>query len=44
MNIKMKKYLVYILFFIGFIGIAQQESITISADTTFIRIGEQIQS
>ncbi|WP_111706949.1 hypothetical protein [Lutibacter citreus] len=39
----MKKYLVYILFFIGFIGIAQQNTVSISTDTTFIRIGEQIQ-
>ncbi|MEX1383581.1 hypothetical protein, partial [Lutibacter sp.] len=39
----MKKQLVYILFFIGFIGMAQETPVTISVDTTTIRIGEQIQ-
>jgi len=39
----MKKKLVYILFFIGFIGVAQEQPVTISVDTTTIRIGEQIQ-
>ncbi|UMB59460.1 hypothetical protein MHL31_10255 [Lutibacter sp. A80] len=39
----MKKQLVYILFFIGFIGIAQENPVAISVDTTTIRIGEQIQ-
>lgn len=39
----MKKNLVYILFFIGFIGMSQEETVKISVDTTFIRIGEQIQ-
>ncbi|MDV7186424.1 hypothetical protein R3X25_03955 [Lutibacter sp. TH_r2] len=39
----MKKNIVYILFFIGFISIAQQNPVTIEADTTSIRIGEQIQ-
>jgi len=39
----MKQQLVYILFFIGFIGMAQETPVTISVDTTTIRIGEQIQ-
>ena len=39
----MKKQLVYILFFIGLVGFAQETPISISADTTNIRIGEQIQ-
>ena len=39
----MKKQLVYILFFIGFIGISQESPVTILVDTTTIRIGEQIQ-
>ena len=39
----MKKQLVYILFFVGFIGMAQENPVTISVDTTTIRIGEQIQ-
>jgi len=40
---KMKKQVVYILFFIGFIGFAQQNLVTVTADTTSIKIGEQIQ-
>lgn len=39
----MKKSLVYILFLIGFVGMAQEYPVTISADTTIIRIGEEIQ-
>ena len=39
----MKKKLVYILFLIGLIGFAQKSPISIASDTTFIRIGEQIQ-
>ncbi len=40
---KMKKQVVYILFFIGFIGFSQQNPVTVTADTTSIKIGEQIQ-
>tara|TARA_R110001583_G_scaffold36657_1_gene120680 strand:- start:2555 stop:4144 length:1590 start_codon:yes stop_codon:yes gene_type:complete len=39
----MKKQLVYILFFIGLIGFAQESKVSIATDTTTIRIGEQIQ-
>jgi heme/copper-type cytochrome/quinol oxidase subunit 2 len=39
----MKKQLIYILYFIGFVGMAQETPVTISVDTTTIRIGEQIQ-
>ncbi len=39
----MKKNLVYILFFIGFITFAQQNVISVETDTTTIKIGEQIQ-
>ena len=39
----MKKQLFYILYFIGLIGFAQETPVSISADTTNIRIGEQIQ-
>lgn len=42
-NIKMKKFLVYILFFVGFIGWSQESPVSIQLDTTSIRIGEQIQ-
>ena len=42
-NIKMKKFLVYILFFVGFIGWSQENPVSIQLDTTNIRIGEQIQ-
>jgi len=39
----MKKQLVYILFLVGFIGFAQENPVSITIDTTTIRIGEQIQ-
>ena len=39
----MKKQLVYILFFIGFVGLAQENIISIKTDTTNISIGEQIE-
>ena len=39
----MKKFLVYILFFVGFIGWSQENPVSIQLDTTNIRIGEQIQ-
>lgn len=39
----MKKKLVYILFLIGFIGLAQETPVSIATDTTAIKIGEQIQ-
>ncbi len=42
-KLKMKKRLVYILFLIGFIGIAQESPVSIETDTTTIKIGEQIQ-
>lgn len=39
----MKKFLVYILFFIGLIGFSQENPVSMQVDTTNIRIGEQIQ-
>ena len=39
----MKKQIVYILFFIGFVGFAQENPVSIASDTTAIKIGEQIQ-
>jgi len=39
----MKKLVVYILFFIGFVGFSQKNPVSIQVDTTNIRIGEQIQ-
>lgn len=39
----MKKFIVYILFFIGVVGFSQENPVSIQVDTTFIRIGEQIQ-
>ena len=42
-KLKMKKRLVYILFLIGFIGVAQENPVSIETDTTAIKIGEQIQ-
>lgn len=39
----MKKQIVYILYFIGIIGFAQQNPISMEIDTTNIRIGEQMQ-
>jgi len=39
----MKKQIVYILFFISFVGYSQENPVSIQADTTFIRIGEQMQ-
>lgn len=42
-QIEMKKRLVYLLFFIGFIGLSQESPVSLKVDTTSIRIGEQIQ-
>ena len=39
----MKNQLVYIVFFIGFMVFSQENPVSIAADTTIIRIGEQIQ-
>ncbi|HCE54421.1 MAG TPA: hypothetical protein DER05_05190 [Lutibacter sp.] len=39
----MKKRIVYILFFIGFIGFTQENPVSTAIDTAAIRIGEQIQ-
>lgn len=39
----MKKFSFYILFFIGLIGFSQENPVSMQADTTNIRIGEQIQ-
>lgn len=39
----MKKQLVYILFLLGFIGFAQENPVSVTIDTTAIKIGEQIQ-
>ncbi|WP_457610651.1 hypothetical protein [Lutibacter sp.] len=39
----MNKKLVYILFLIGFVGLAQKNPVSIATDTTAIKIGEQIQ-
>lgn len=42
MNLR-KKYLVYIMFCVGFIGFSQENPVKVSTDTTFIKIGEQFQ-
>jgi len=42
-RLQMKKQLVYILFFIGVIGFAQENPVSTKTDTTTIKIGEQIQ-
>ena len=42
-KLQMKKELVYILFLIGFVGLAQENPVSIKTDTTLIKIGEQIQ-
>ena len=43
-NLQMKKKLVYLVFLIGFIGLAQENNlVSIETDTTAIKIGEQIQ-
>jgi len=42
MNLR-KKYLVYIMICLGFIGFSQESPVKVSTDTTFIRIGEQFQ-
>jgi len=39
----MKKGLIYIICLIGFVGFAQENPVSIETDTTFIKIGEQIQ-
>lgn len=39
----MKKLIIYILFFVGFVSFSQETKVSIQVDTTFIRIGEQIQ-
>lgn len=39
----MKKQVVYILFFIGFVGFSQENPVSITVDTAAIKIGEQIQ-
>ncbi|MFD1293018.1 hypothetical protein ACFQ5N_04130 [Lutibacter holmesii] len=39
----MKRFLVYIVFFIGFVSWSQENPVSIKVDTTTIRIGEQIQ-
>jgi len=41
--IKMKKLFLYCIFFIGFLGYSQENPVSVSVDTTSIRIGEQIQ-
>ncbi len=38
----MVRKIVYILFFVGFVGFSQQNPVSIQIDTTNIRIGEQI--
>lgn len=42
-KITMKKFLVYILFFVGWVGFSQENPVSMEVDTTNIRIGEQIQ-
>lgn len=42
-NLQMKKKLVYIILLVGFIGLAQENAVSIETDTTTIKIGEQIQ-
>ena len=39
----MQKQLVYILYFISFLGFSQENPVSVVTDTTSIRIGEQIQ-
>ncbi|WP_456376852.1 hypothetical protein [Lutibacter sp.] len=39
----MKKKLIYIVFLIGFVGFAQENTVSMETDTTSIKIGEQIQ-
>ena len=39
----MKRFLVYIVFLIGFVSFSQENPVAVSIDTTSIRIGEQIQ-
>lgn len=40
---RIKKGIVYIICFIGFVGFSQENQISIETDTTTIKIGEQIQ-
>jgi len=42
-NLQMKKKLVYIVLLVGFIGLAQENPVSIETDTTTIKIGAQIQ-
>ena len=39
---KMKKQLIYILLFVGFVGFSQESPVSFSASTNKIKIGEQI--
>lgn len=41
-EVKMKKQVLYFILFVGFFGYAQENPVSISVDTTAIRIGEQI--
>ncbi len=41
--LQMRKNLIYIVLLFGFIGVAQENPISIETDTTTIKIGEQIQ-
>lgn len=42
-KIQMKKLVVYILFLMSWVGFSQENPVSVKADTTNIRIGEQIQ-
>lgn len=42
-KVTMKKFLVYILCFVGWVGFSQENPVSMEVDTTNIRIGEQIQ-
>ncbi len=42
-NLQMKKKLAYIILLFGFIGLAQENPVSIETDTTSIKIGAQIQ-
>lgn len=41
--VTMKKFLVYILFLVGWVGFSQENPVSMKVDTTNIRIGEQIE-
>ncbi len=42
-KVTMKKFLVYILCFVGWVGFSQENPVSMEVDTTNIKIGEQLQ-